>query len=75
MKRLILALAALATAGGCHRSWPPPQVVERRVLMGTDVTITAWDPGLKEMAVRNAVSAAFERMAAMEALDYLQEKK
>lgn len=70
MTRQILALTVilLAPAAGCRRTWPPPRVVESRVLMGTDVTITAWDPALKEEQLRGAVSAAFDRMAAMEAL-------
>lgn len=58
---LPLALAPVA----CRRSGPA-LVRERRVLMGTEVTVVAWDPRLGEREVGAAVADAFRRMEALE---------
>jgi len=59
----VLLLAALAA---CRRDPGGGKVVSRRVLMGTEVTVTAWDEIQTVPDIEKAVEAAFDRMDALE---------
>jgi thiamine biosynthesis lipoprotein len=63
-----LLAGALLLSGGCPRDDEPEPVVERRVLMGTEVTVTAWDPARTREEAAAAVDQAFGKMASLESV-------
>lgn len=56
---------ALAATVACRRE-PPLPVTKRCVLMGTEVTVTAWDGARSSEEIGNAIDAAFARMKTLE---------
>jgi thiamine biosynthesis lipoprotein len=70
MSRVIASIAALIVLAlaGCARAGQANPVVERRVLMGTEVTVTAWDAAGTPEETAAGVEKAFRRMTDLEAV-------
>ncbi|MHC5037050.1 MAG: FAD:protein FMN transferase [Planctomycetota bacterium] len=64
---VLLAIASALFFSSCRRG-AVERVIERRVLMGTEVTITAWDRHKPTTEVASAVKESFRSMEALERL-------